>query len=239
MSKRASALRIFQRILVNLSMAISCLPLETTLVFGLDQRVTSASQKSEANVSSEAPGTLKGIAEQHTLPAEVTALTAYPLPHCRARLRFFFVHLKNISDEPAIIDGDNTEAQGSNSSIHVSDASILIRSSSGNLSTSGKAKVMAAYLSSAGLAGPIYYELATPEQHRKRDFERSIGIDGVRHAVEAGRFGRRLVMPGDETAGWLAFPYSESELVKELKIPIWFLPMHAAPTYLSLPIGQP
>ena len=63
------------------------------------------------------------------------------------------------------------------------------------LSRTGKLAVTGVSLGSLGLAGPIFYELLTPDQHAKRELGTAIGRDGSRREVEASHFGIRVMMP--------------------------------------------
>jgi hypothetical protein len=185
--------------------------------------------------SATPPKTAK--AEIVLIKAEVTALKANPVERYRGpHLRFFEMHFKNGSDEIAIIDGDNTQAVADKGAIRHANASAVIKGASNNLTPNGKALVTGVSLLSLGLAGPIFYEMMTPQEHAKRYLGRAIGVDGVRQEIESGRFGRRLIMPGDETTGWVAFESPSDESIKSLKIPVWFSPMRSPATYLELPV---
>jgi hypothetical protein len=180
---------------------------------------------------------LKAVAEVGTLPAVATPITPCPLAHFRGKkLSYFALNVKNMSDDVAIIDGDSSQAEVSAAAVGTTSAAVLIQGASQNLTPKGKVLLGAATIGSLGLAGVILLEKMTPDQHNRRDPGRSIGLDGVRHDLEAGRFGRRLLMPGDETTGWLAFECADGDAVKALKVPIWFSPMRAPPSYLSVPI---
>lgn len=190
-------------------------------------------------ISSQSQPVLKAVAEMGTLPAFVTALKDCPLPGYRGqKMSFFSLKIKNASDQVAIIDADNSQAEVPQAPVAVTDAGAMIKGASQNLTPKGKILVGAVTAGTVGLAGIIFLEHMTPGQHRKRDFGRSCGLDGVRHDVEQSRFGRRLLMPGDETAGWLAFECASADEIKSIKIPIWFAPMQAPPSYLKLPVNQ-
>ncbi len=180
---------------------------------------------------------LPGSAQINTLPASVTEMNVTPLSNYRGpRIAFYELKLKNASNEVAIIDGDNAEIQSSDGPVRSAPAANVIKDSSHELDGKGKAIITAVSIFSFGLATPLTYEFITPDQNRKRSLGTAIGVDGIRHEVEEGRFGRRLLMPGDETVGWVAFESPVGEQVKSVKIPIWFSPMRSPATFLNLPI---
>jgi hypothetical protein len=182
---------------------------------------------------------LKSTAEIVLVQGQVLALKACPVARYRGpHLQFFEMHFKNGSDQVAIVDADNTQAVADKGAIRHANASAVIKGASNNLTLKGKALVAGVSGISLGLAGPIFYEMMTPQEHAKRYLGHSIGLDGVRHDVEDGRFGRRLIMPGDETTGWVAFESPQGESIKSLKIPVWFEPMRSPASYLNLPISQ-
>jgi hypothetical protein len=212
---------------------------QTPATGGYDTPDTSADLRPDSLVMPQAGKVYKSSAEIVLVKGQVMALKASPVARYRGpHLQFFEMHFKNGSDQVAIVDADNTQAMTDKGTIRHANASAVIKGASNNLTPKGKALVTGVSLMSLGLAGPIFYEMMTPQEHAKRYLGHSIGLDGVRHDVEDGRFGRRLIMPGDETTGWVAFECSDSEAVKSLKIPVWFEPMRSPATYLDLPISQ-
>ena len=185
------------------------------------------------------PSVLKGGTQVNALPATVVPLKQVPVKNYRGpHMAFFEVHLKNSSNQVAIIDGDNTQAAAAGGAIRASTAGDVTDNSSKNTTPKQEAAVAAVSAGSLGLAGPIFYEMMTPSEHAKRYLGHAIGVDGVRHDIELGRFGRRLVMPGDETTGWIGFECAEGEPIKSLQIPVWFQPMRSPPSFLNLPISS-
>jgi len=154
--------------------------------------------------------------------AQANQLTICPLARIRdEHLRFVELHVRNDTDQAALINGDAVQAELGSSSAQPVTSEYITHDSRPGLGGKGTAAVVAVSGLSLGLAGPIFYEMLTPSQHGKRYLGTAIGTDGARHSVEASRFGLRVVMPGDETYGWLAFE----------------CPDNAAPTKLSIPIG--
>jgi len=204
---------------------------------GYESGDTSADLRPESLILPEAGKVYKSSAEIVLVKGQVLALKASPVARYRGpHLQFFEMHFKNGSDQVAIVDADNTQAVADKGTVRHANASVVIKGASNNLTLKGKALVTGVSLMSLGLAGPIFYEMMTPQEHAKRYLGRSIGLDGVRHEVEDGRFGRRLIMPGDETSGWVAFESPDGESIKSLKIPVWFEPMRSPATYLDLPV---
>jgi hypothetical protein len=191
------------------------------------------------NTFSYSEPVLKGGTQVNALPATVVPLKTVPVQNYRGpHMAFFEVHLKNSSDQVAIIDGDNSHAAADKGAIRAAAAGVVTDSSSKNTTPKQEAAIAAVSAGSLGLAGPIFYEMMTPSEHAKRYLGRSIGVDGVRHDIERGRFGRRLLMPGDETTGWIGFECAEGEAIKSVQIPIWFEPMRSPPSFLNLPISS-
>jgi len=187
---------------------------------------------------SDAQPVLRGGTQVNALPATVVPLKTVPVKNYRGpHMAFFEVHLKNSSGQVAIIDGDNTQASGQNGAIRATTAGDVTDNSSKNTTPKQEAAVTAVSAATLGLAGPIFYEMMTPSEHAKRYLGHAIGVDGVRHDIENGRFGRRLLMPGDETTGWIGFECAEGEAIKSLQIPVWFQPMRTPPSFLNLPIS--
>jgi hypothetical protein len=183
---------------------------------------------------------LKGQAEAASLPITVNAISGCPVMHYRGKkLTCYAVHFKNLTDQVVIIDGDNSKADAGKEISTATSAGALLRASSSNLSTKGKILCALVTVGTIGLGGIIFGEMITPDQHKRRDLENSIGIDGVRHDIERARFGRRLVMPGDETQGWMGFECADAAAIRAVKVPIWFSPMRSPATYLDVPVRQP
>jgi hypothetical protein len=200
-------------------------------------QTSASSQPNQSNSSTTSAPVLKAVAEFASLPATATVINSCPLKRYRGKkLNFVSLHIKNTSDQVAIIDGDNSQAEVPAEAIRATNAAVLIKGNSQNLTPEGKVLVAAVTAASLGLAGIIYVEYMTPDQNRQRDLGHSIGLDGVRHDVEKERFGRRLLMPGDETTGWLAFECDDDEAIKSLKVPMCFSPMRSPPSYIDVPV---
>ena len=177
----------------------------------------------ENNTASQDAPNLKGLANITSVTASATAMQKPPFDHLRdTELQFVQITLRNDSQQVAIINGDASEASTGSGSAPAVGGRYLVDSAKPGLSKEKVATVVAATLGSAALAGPIVYEMVTPEQHRDRSLGEAIGIDGTRHQVEADRFGVRVLMPGDESVGWMAFSTEAAQAIKSVSIPLSF-----------------
>jgi hypothetical protein len=144
-----------------------------------------------------------------------------PLMRTRdANLRFVQVTVKNDSPEVALIHGDIAQANIAGALKTATSARYVGEVSSPKLGLSGRIATGVVTAGSLGFAGPIFYENMTPDQHRKRYLGTAIGNDGSRHEIESDRFGLRVLLPGDETVGWLAFDCPNDKQMTNLVIPV-------------------
>lgn len=137
-------------------------------------------------------------------------------------LQFVQVSLRNNSQQVAVVNGDASQASVAAGPTPAVGGRYLVQNSKPGL-TQGKIMALSAVtVGTFGLAGPIFYEYITPDQHRDRSLGTAIGVDGTRHQVEADRFGVRVLMPGDETVGWMAFACQPGDAVKAVTVPLSF-----------------
>lgn len=185
------------------------------------------------------PPVLKGAANMSSLSASAQSLVAPPLPKMRdTEMKYVQVSLRNDSQQIAVVNGDAAQGSVQNEKRPAAGGRYLTDSAKPHLTKQKIALAAAAEIGSAGLAGPLFYEYITPDQHRKRSLGTAIGVDGARHQVESDRFGVRVIMPGDETAGWMAFPCPADQSVTSVSIPISFSRSLTPDGVLEVPVGS-
>jgi hypothetical protein len=156
-----------------------------------------------------------------TVSATAKLLDNAPLMRCRDdRLKFVEITLRNDSSEVALVHGDIAEAKVGDRMRTAASARYIGTVAKPKLNTKGRVYTGLVLAGSWGLAGPIFYELVTPDQHAKRYLGTAVGVDGSRHEIEDQRFGLRVLMPGEETVGWLAFECSTANDLTSLLIPV-------------------
>ena len=164
---------------------------------------------------------LQGTARITDMSATAKSLSICPLARNRDKnLKYVEVKIKNEGQNIAVILGNAAHADMNDEKLPPAAASQVELSDRPRLSGTGKLAVATVSLASLGLAGPIFYELLTPDQHSKRYLGTAIGRDGSRHEVEARHFGIRVMMPGDEETGWFAFYCPPEGVLKDLIIPV-------------------
>ncbi len=118
-----------------------------------------------------------------------------------------------------------TKGEGINDDLTAVNETTLEKHDNTLLSPPAKVAVGAVGVGTLGLAGPIFFELMTPSENGKRDLGIALGRDRGRHEVEGERLGIRLIMPGDDTIGWVAFGDGNNlRERKSLFVPIMFPP---------------
>jgi hypothetical protein len=155
-----------------------------------------------------------------------------------ANLKYVEVTVKNDGPNIAVILGNAVHASVGGEDLPVAPAAAAENSDRPHISGKGNLVVWAATLPTLAVAGPITYELMTPDQHAKRYLGTAIGRDGSRQEVEATHFGIRVIMPGDETTGWFAFPCPPSAQVQSLVVPISFTRSKIGAGSIVVPVAQ-
>jgi hypothetical protein len=162
-----------------------------------------------------------------------------PLMRTRdANLRFVQVTVKNDSPEVALIHGDIAQANIAGALKTASSARYVGEVASPKLGLSGRIATGVVTAGSLGFAGPIFYENMTADQHRKRSLGTAIGVDGSRHEIESDRFGLRVLLPGDETVGWLAFECPNDNQMTNLVIPVNYSKSTLPSGSLVIPVSR-
>jgi hypothetical protein len=189
------------------------------------------------NTAAQAAPTLKGLADVSSLTATASELERVPFSDMRDKeLQFVQITLRNDSQQVAIVNGDAAEAAVKSETAPAVGGRYLVMSAKPGVSTKKRIVIAGASLGTAALAGPIVYEFVTPDQHRDRSLGEAIGSDGTRHRVEADRFGVRVLMPGDETTGWMAFSCQLAQSLKSVTIPLSFSRSLTPDGVLEIPI---
>jgi hypothetical protein len=167
---------------------------------------------------------LKGMAELGAVTAEGLGVRSYLISVCRARnFKCVLVHLKNGSGMTITVDGDNAKATDESGTVDPNTTKQISSRSCCGLST-GKLVTLAAVsvIPLLGLPEPILYEMMTNKRDWNHFYESGYGWlnDGPRHEIEGLRFGKRVLLPGDETDGWFCFKADQIKSKATLRIPV-------------------
>lgn len=170
----------------------------------------------------ESQPSLRGLAEFGSVTAQVAEIRSYLLPACRSRgFQCVLVHLKNNSDQTITVDGDNAKATIAGNLVDPRNTRQITKQSRCRMSVPAMVTLTVVSLGFLGTPGPILYEILT----NKRDkyfYNSGYGFmdDGVRHEIEGARFGKRVMLKGDETDGWFCFNPSQLSGPAKLNIPV-------------------
>ncbi|MBN8659917.1 MAG: hypothetical protein J0M35_06110 [Candidatus Obscuribacter phosphatis] len=171
---------------------------------------------------------LKAVIEKSNLLGSARLLDANPMTRYRGpRLAIINLKLTNKSNDPVVLLGDTIKGKTSAGEIAAVSADRVIKLDNSILSPAGKAAVAAVSAATLGLAGPIFYEMLTPQENAKRGLGTAIGRDAGRHEIEAGRFNRRVVLPQDATEGWVAFELPDGASIESITLPLLLPPFPA------------
>lgn len=194
----------------------------------------SATQTAPMITGSASKASLAGQVANISVEASSKFLTTSPLSRYRgSKLVFMQVNIKNDSEMPILILGNQTRT-GQQTTIPFSE---LEKKDNTLYGPTQKALVTAAGIGSFGLAGPLASELAAPSEYHRKNLGVAMSRDRGRHEVEGERLGTRLMMPGDETIGWVSFPDgTESANAKKLLVPMMVPPYSAVAGALEIPI---
>ncbi|MDZ4832198.1 MAG: hypothetical protein SGJ27_00200 [Candidatus Melainabacteria bacterium] len=189
---------------------------------------------------SAAPPVLKGAADTTAinLNSRAELLAANPLSRYRGdSLVFFKVHIKNSGSTPVLVLGRDAQFVTPSATVKTIRAATLENHDNVLLTPKEKVLVGAVGIGSAGLASSIFYEHMTPSENKHRSLGIALGRDRGRHEVESENLGTRLVMPGDETNGWLAFEDSANVRQQNtLRVPVMFPPYSTVSANLAVPV---
>lgn len=165
---------------------------------------------------------LRGLAEFESVSARVAEIRPYVLKVCRGHnMQCILIHVKNAGSKIITVDGDNAKMTVGAAAMVPRNVTQLEKATCCRLSTPAIAAVTALSLGTLGLASSIPYEWFA----NKRDAHfRNGGYgwlkDGPRHEIEGMRFGKRVILQGDESDGWLCFATTEVKPTDNLQIPV-------------------
>lgn len=184
-------------------------------------------------------GALQGTANITDIEVSARTLKKCPLQRDHDKgLKYVQVTVKNSGQNIAVILGNSAHLDVAGGNLPTAPASDAVESDIPRLNGKGKLAVGVVAAFSFGYAAPIVYENLTPDQHRKRSLGESIGRDGARHEVESGHFGVRVIMPGDETTGWIAFRCPRDQAVRNVIIPVSYTRSAVPSGAVTVPVGQ-
>jgi hypothetical protein len=176
----------------------------------------------------KAPNALMGVAKGMT----VNPLTRYKGP----RLIYIELTIRNSSDSPIVLLGEGIRGQAAGKTVYPVGYEKIVKLDQNVMTTKSKLAVAALGAGSLGLTSVIGYEVFAPQEYRKRNPGTATGRDRGRHEIEEGRFNRRVLLPQDETTGWVAFYASDSDTLSSLTLPLLTPPYTTSSGSVSIPI---
>jgi hypothetical protein len=161
-------------------------------------------------------------------------LTRYEGP----RLKFIEVTIRNNGTYPVVIIGEGSRGIGPGLNLSPLPIDTLLKLDNHIFSKADKIAVGAISIGSVGLAGPLAYEMLTAQDHGKRNLGTAVGRDAGRHEIEASRLNRRVILPQDETKGWLAFYDDSTKGMNSLLVPLTY-PYNNSSGSVTIAISNP
>ncbi len=161
---------------------------------------------------------LRGLAEFTTVSAQAVEVRRQLFPNCRMTgFTCMKVAVKNNGNAVIIVNGEQARADISGNSVVAASEDTLFKGAGCGMSGAETALLWGVGAGTLGLTGPILQEMLTKPKYPAAPF----GGDAVRQRIEQERLGRRFVLPGDETTGWLCFPGGQGATVGELLVPVY------------------
>jgi hypothetical protein len=168
---------------------------------------------------------LTGQASASALLGVAKGMTVNPLTRYKGpRLVYVELTIRNNSDQPIVLLGEGIRGQCADKTVYPLGFDKLTKLDSNVMSTKSKALVAGLGAASLGLTSCIAYEWMAPEEYRKRNPGTAVGRDRGRHEIEEGRFNRRVLLPQDETTGWVAFYETDAGTLSGLTVPLLLPP---------------
>lgn len=188
---------------------------------------------SAASANAQESQALRGLAEFKDVSGSAIITSGRLLPNCRpVDLSCVQVHIKNDSDKVVVADAINATAMVGGQTMRATDLTAMMDNSNCGLSRGKKAAVIGTAAFTFGFFGPLTYEALAP----KKDLGTAFGKDGTRHEAESLYFGRRVIMPGDETTGWLCFDIHSQDVPSQVQIPL-YADKALTSGQITLPVG--
>jgi hypothetical protein len=180
---------------------------------------------------------LTGQASNSALLGVAKGMSQNPLTRYKGpRLAYIELTIRNNSDQPIVLLGEGIRGQAAAKTVYPVGFDALTKLDNNVMSNKKKLLVGAAGLGSLGLTSCIVYEWLAPEEYRKRNPGTAVGRDRGRHEIEEGRFNRRVLLPQDETTGWVAFYASDADTLNALTVPLLLPPYTTSSGSVSVPI---
>ncbi len=177
-----------------------------------------------------------GTPQFNLMGAALVATKAPITRYIGPKLKFVEVTIRNNGTYPVVIIGEGTRGLGGGANIAPLAVETLLKLDNRLLSTKDKVAVGGITLASAALAGPLAYEVFTAQDHRKRNLGTAVGRDAGRHEIEESRLNRRVILPQDETKGWIAFYDDAATGVNSLLVPLTY-PYNNSNGSVTIPIS--
>ncbi len=192
--------------------------------------VDAASLKGSANATGPAVN----------LSSQAELIANNPLSRYRGdSIVFYKVYIKNSGATPVLVLGRDAQFVMPSATVKTIRAATLEKHDNTLLTPKEKVLVGAVGVGTAGLASSIFYEHMTPSENKHRSLGIALGRDRGRHEVESENLGTRLIMPGDDTNGWVAFEdNAEIRQQTTLKVPVMFPPYSSVSATLAVPVTQ-
>jgi hypothetical protein len=162
---------------------------------------------------------LRGLAAFTTVSAQALDVQANArlFPDCRATdFTCVKVSLKNNDTQIITIKGNEAQAVVGGQTTTAVPEETLIKCSGCQMSGSQTALLWGVGLATVGFAGPILQEILTKPKYPQAAY----GRDAGRQRAEGARLGNRIVLPGDETSGWLCFQIPAGKSPQEITLPV-------------------
>lgn len=131
------------------------------------------------------------------------------------------LRLSNGSPTPIIMDGDNVKALFGGTSYAAISEPELLKLSGGQFTSSQKKTLAAVAVTTFGFAEPIVQDMMTTS---KTDWTKSYGVDEIRRKAELARFGKRILLPGEELDASVFFRMTAEPPLDTITVPVLAYP---------------
>src|SRR5262249_173936 len=127
----------------------------------------------------------------------------------------------NNSDQTVTIDGEKAKGAITGSLTDPRNTDQITKQSCCQMPLRSEIALTVISVGLLGLPAPILYEMLT-NKRESYFYNKGYGWmnDGIRHEIDGTRFGKRVMLQGDETDGWFCFKASELTGPATLRIPI-------------------